>query len=509
MAESIDSKLQIVMFPWLALGHIIPFLNLSNELAKKGHKISFLLPKNAQIKLQNLNLYPNLITFHTLKIPHIHGLPYGAETTADVPRSLETLLATAMDELYDEIKSFLQNLKPHFVFFDFAHWVTEIALEIGDINTICYKLTSPATSAISLIRSPEKSVFMASTAAEKVRPPPATEIGGIKTLCYKTVCPATSAYSLVRSPEKSVFMASTAAEKVRPPPGYPSTTVVLHEHEAKLLEFLFQEYGKGVTIYERLTKGMTLCDAIALKTCREIEGTFGDYIATQFKKPVLYTGPVLPDPEKGPLAEHGLSNWLEKFEPGSVVFCAFGSQLILEKKQFQELVLGLELTGLPFLVVLKPPEGTNSVEEALPEGFKERVQEKGLVLACWVPQLKILTHKSVGCFVSHCGYGSMWESLALCDCQLVLLPSANDQTLSARMMEQDLKVGVEVKKDENGWFSKESLCKAVKCVMDKDSQVGCLVKENHRKWKEVLSSPGFMSNYIDSFIQILYELLVK
>ncbi|XP_015071622.1 UDP-glycosyltransferase 79B6-like isoform X1 [Solanum pennellii] len=463
MAESIDSKLQIVMFPWLALGHIIPFLNLSNELAKKGHKISFLLPKNAQIKLQNLNLYPNLITFHTLKIPHIHGLPYGAETTADVPRSLETLLATAMDELYDEIKSFLQNLKPHFVFFDFAHWVTEIAVEIGDINTICYKLTSPATSAISLIRPPEK----------------------------------------------SVFMASNAAEKVRPPPGYPSTTVVLHEHEAKLLEFLFQEYGKGVTIYERLTKGMTLCDAIALKTCREIEGTFGDYIATQFKKPVLYTGPVLPDPEKGPLEEHGLSNWLEKFEPGSVVFCAFGSQLILEKKQFQELVLGLELTGLPFLVVLKPPEGANSVEEALPEGFKERVQEKGLVLACWVPQLKILTHKSVGCFVSHCGYGSMWESLALCDCQLVLLPSANDQTLSARMMEQDLKVGVEVKKDENGWFSKESLCKAVKCVMDKDSQVGCLVKENHRKWKEVLSSPGFMSNYIDSFIQILYELLVK
>jgi len=99
-------------------------------------------------------------------------LPYGAETTTDVPRSLETLLATAMDDLYDEIKSFLQNLKPHFVFFDFAHWVTEIALEIGGIKTLCYKLASPATSAISLIRSPEKSVFMASTAAEKVRPPP-------------------------------------------------------------------------------------------------------------------------------------------------------------------------------------------------------------------------------------------------------------------------------------------------------------------------------------------------
>lgn len=451
------------MFPWLAIGHIIPFLNLSNELAKKGHKISFLLPKTVQIQLQNLNHYPNLITFHTLTLPHVHGLPYGAETTADVPRSLESLLAIAMDELYDGIKSFLENLKPHFVFFDFAHWIPEIAVEIG----------------------------------------------GIKTVCYKVVCPATSAISLIRSPDKSTFMQSTAAEKVRPPPGYPSTTVVLHEHEAKLLSFLFHEYGKGVTIYERLKKGMTLCNAIALKTCREIEGTFGDYIATQFKKPVLYTGPVLPEPEKEPLEEHRLSNWLEKFDLGSVVFCAFGTQLILEKEQFQELVFGLELTGLPFLLVVKPPEGTNSAEEALPEGFKGRVQEKGLILDCWVPQLKILIHKSVGCFVSHCGYGSMWESLVLCDCQLVFLPSANDQTLNARLMEQELKVGVEVEKDENGWFSKESLCKAVKCVVDKDSQVGCLVKENHRKWKEVLSSPGFMSNYIDNFIQNLHGLLVE
>lgn len=140
MAEFIDSKLQIFMFPWLALGHMIPFLNLSNELAKKGHKISFLLPKNSQIKLQNLNLYPNLITFHTLKIPHIHGLPHGAETTADVPRSLESLLATAMDESYDEIKSFLQNLKPHFIFFDIAHWVPEIALEIGGSRLFVIKL---------------------------------------------------------------------------------------------------------------------------------------------------------------------------------------------------------------------------------------------------------------------------------------------------------------------------------------------------------------------------------
>ncbi|KAH0694382.1 hypothetical protein KY285_021479 [Solanum tuberosum] len=358
-----------------------------------------------------------------------------SETTSDIHRSLESLLATAFDELYDEIKFFLQNLKPHFVFFDFAYWIPDLALEIG----------------------------------------------GIKTLFYRVVCPAVSSATLIRSPDKAIFMASTAAELVKPPPGYPSTTVVLRECEAKLLSFVFHEYGKGVTFYERVKKGMTRCDAIAMKTCREIEGNFCDYISTQFEKPVLYTGPVISEPKKEPLEEHGISNWLEKFEPRSVVFCAFGSQLILEKKQFQELVLGFELTELPFLLVVKPPQGTNSVEEALPEGFKERVQEKGLILDCWVPQLEILRHKSVGCFVTHCGYGSMWESLALCDCQLVLLPRPIDHIFNARLMEKQLKVGVEVEKDENDLFTKENLFKAVKCVMDKDSQIGCLVKKNHMK----------------------------
>ncbi|KAH0683993.1 hypothetical protein KY285_021485 [Solanum tuberosum] len=406
------SKLEIVMFPWFAFGHMIPCMNLSNELAKRGHKISFLFPKNAKIRLQKLNLYPNLITFYKLTIPHVDGLPYGAETTADVPKSLESLLATTFDELYDEIKSFLQNLKPHFVFFDIAYWILDLAREIGGIKTLFCTVFSPAAASIPFVKSPDKT-------------------------------------------------ASTAAELVKPPLDYPSTTVVLRENEAKLLSFLFHEYGKGVTFYERVKKGMTGCDAIGMRTCKEIEGTFCDYIATHSEKSVLYTGPVLAEPTKGPLEEHGLSDWLEKFEAGSVVFCAFGSQMILEKKQFQQLVLGFELIELPFLLVVKPPEGTNSVEEALPEGFKERVQEKGLILDCWVPQLEILTHKSVGCFVTHCGYGSMWESLALCDCQLVLLPRPFEHTLIARLMEQQLKVGVEVlEKDENDLFTKENLCKA-------------------------------------------------
>ncbi|KAL0399425.1 UNVERIFIED_CONTAM: UDP-glycosyltransferase 79B2 [Sesamum radiatum] len=100
----------------------------------------------------------------------------------------------------------------------------------------------------------------------------------------------------------------------------------------------------------------------------------------------------------------------------------------------------------------------------------------------------------------------MWESL-LSDNQIVLVPRLADQILNTRLLAEELKVAVEVERGEMGWFSKEDLSKAIKSVMDEESEVGKLVKENHGKWRETLMSPGFMDNYVDSFIQQLYQLL--
>ncbi|CAB4277425.1 unnamed protein product [Prunus armeniaca] len=100
----------------------------------------------------------------------------------------------------------------------------------------------------------------------------------------------------------------------------------------------------------------------------------------------------------------------------------------------------------------------------------------------------------------------MWESL-MTDNQIVLVPQLGDQILNTKLLVKELKVAVEVEREENGWFSKESLHKAIKSVMDKDSEVGVMVKENHAKWVETLSSPGFMSGYIDRFVQKLKELV--
>ncbi|XVE50161.1 hypothetical protein DITRI_Ditri01bG0139900 [Diplodiscus trichospermus] len=126
----------------------------------------------------------------------------------------------------------------------------------------------------------------------------------------------------------------------------------------------------------------------------------------------MLTGPCLPETKAAELEEKW-ANWLSKFEPA-----------------------------------LTPPDGCTTVEEPLPEGFQERVQGRGLVHGGWVPQELLLNHPSVGCFVNHCGYGTMWESL-LSDCQIVLIPHLGDQIMNTRLMVEELKVAIEVEKGEN------------------------------------------------------------
>ncbi|KAJ0044714.1 hypothetical protein Pint_04644 [Pistacia integerrima] len=55
--------------------------------------------------------------------------------------------------------------------------------------------------------------------------------------------------------------------------------------------------------------------------------------------------------------EEKWDKWLNKFQPDSGVYYVFGSQITQQNEQFQEMVLGFELSGFPFLVALTPPEG--------------------------------------------------------------------------------------------------------------------------------------------------------
>ncbi|XP_021288489.1 LOW QUALITY PROTEIN: UDP-glycosyltransferase 79B2 [Herrania umbratica] len=451
MSKSNNSELHVAMFPWFAFGHFISFLHLSNKLAEKGHKISFLLPKGAQAKLEQLTHYPNLIRFFPLVVPRVDGLPPGAKTVSNVPFSLHIKFNAGFDGTQDQVEDILKTIKPDMVFYDFGHWIPALARQMG-----------------------------------------------IKSV-YDTVV-SVAAIALLTKTDGKDGKDVTEEELIETPPGYPSSIVRFREEDVgAIIDFLVVP-ETGLSIEDRLIASIEENDATAFRTNREIEGPFCDYFVEQFGKTVLLTGPCYPETKNTQLEEKWAS-WLSNFEPSSAVLCAFGSQITLQKEEFQELVLGLELSGLPFLVVLRQTQGCVTVKEALSEGFEERVQGRGLVHGGWL-QLK---HPSIGCFVSHCGYGTMWESL-LSDCQIVLIPRLADPILNTRLIVDELKVAVELERGEKMQISKDKLSATIKLAMNKDSDMAGLLRRNHSKLNQTLSNRNLQDEYINNFVQGLQNL---
>ncbi|PON81571.1 UDP-glucuronosyl/UDP-glucosyltransferase, partial [Trema orientale] len=461
MAES-PSSLHIAMYPWFAFGHFTPFLQLSNKLAQKGHTISFFIPNKSQTKVEHLNHFPDLITFVPITVPHVDGLPSGAETTHDVHRSLFPLIMTAMDRTEPQVELLLSDLKPDFVFFDFLHWIPNLARRFG-IKSLAY--ITGGSEFVSYVLSPERE----------------RQLDGLGRQLSE-------------------------ADVMQPPPGFPDSSFKIHLHEARgFLRFWSMKFGSDILFRRRMVTGLSECDALGFKACREIDGGFLNYLEIQFGKPLLLSGPLFPKPSTS--LDEKWVNWLGRFKPGSVVYCAFGSEATLQEVQFKELLLGLELSGLPFLAALRPPSGVESVEKVLPDGFRARVGGRGVVHEGWIQQPQILEHPSVGCFVTHCGLGSLMEGLVN-QCELVMIPQVLDQYYNARLIGHSVKVGIEVEKDEEeGFFTKESVCKAIRTVMEEDNEIGREIRANHTKLRNLLLRKDFESSYMDDFTQKLKNLI--
>ncbi|KAK6129172.1 hypothetical protein DH2020_037104 [Rehmannia glutinosa] len=143
--------------------------------------------------------------------------------------------------------------------------------------------------------------------------------------------------------------------------------------------------------------------------------------------------------------------WLDQQPTSSVIYVSFGTSTILDQTQFEEVALGLELTNRPFLWVVR----TIDVDDVYPKGFKDRVQNRGRMVN-WAPQQQVLSHPSVACFISHCGWNSTIEGIAN-GVPFICWPYYADQLLNQTYICDEWKVGLGLSKDENGIIRREEL----------------------------------------------------
>ncbi|KAL1809630.1 hypothetical protein ACET3Z_026620 [Daucus carota] len=159
-------------------------------------------------------------------------------------------------------------------------------------------------------------------------------------------------------------------------------------------------------------------------------------------------------------------SWLDQQPACSVIYVAYGSFTVFDQTQFQELALGLELTNRPFLWVVRP-DMTGETKDVYPEGFKERIGNRGRMVS-WAPQVKVLRHPSIACFLSHCGWNSTSEGVSN-GVPFLCWPYFADQIFNQTYICDVWKVGLKCDKDETGIVSKGEIKNKVEQLLSENN----------------------------------------
>lgn len=443
----------IVMAPFMAQGHLIPFLALARQIQERS---SFNItiattPLNIQYLQSAISTTFSNSSNNNISLAELpfnctqHGLPPNIENTEKLPFTDMIKLFHASLSLEAPLRSLVSKITteeghpPLCIISDvFLGWVTNVAKSLGTRNITF------------------------------------TTCGAYGTLAYISI------WSNLphRKTDSDEFWV----------PGFPQS---YRFHRSQLHRFI--RYADGSDSWSKFFPPQI---ALSMKSngwiCNTVEKIeplglqlLRDYIGL----PVWTVGPLLPPPSaalkgsnskyragKEPgIALEACIEWLDLKDEKSVLYISFGSQNTISASQMMALAEGLEESGRPFVWVIRPPFGfdTNGEfrEEWLPEGFEERMRnsKRGLLVHKWGPQLEILSHKSTGIFLSHCGWNSVMESL-IHGVPILGWPLAAEQAFNAKMLVEEMGVGVELTRTVETVISGEDVKKVIEMVMDQEGK---------------------------------------
>ncbi|KAK4857072.1 hypothetical protein QYF36_024241 [Acer negundo] len=307
-------KGRILMLPWLAQGHILPYFELANRLSHQNFQI-YICSTPINLKFIRQKSYCKLISssiqFIDLQLPSslFPELPPQHHTTKDLPPHLYSTLMTAFDAAKPAFREILKALKPDLVIYDLIQpWTPEVAFELN-IEAIMF-LTCGAASLCFLL--------------------------------HYSKCPDME---------------------------FPFQEISIPETEFSQFNQFINSSVNGMMNKDRYLE----CQArssnmVLIKTSREIEAKYVDYLTLILGKQMVPVGFLVHqepenidhDHDQGRIQDFVSSgaklntshdhdhteimDWLSKKEPSSVVYVSFGSEYSLTEEEMEEIAHGIELS---------------------------------------------------------------------------------------------------------------------------------------------------------------------
>lgn len=190
---------------------------------------------------------------------------------------------------------------------------------------------------------------------------------------------------------------------------------------------------------------------LAVNTFRELEAPYLDHLKKVMGNDRVWAvGPLHTfhcrnkynddddDSRTGPI-----QTWLDTCEDDEVVYVCFGSQVVLTNDQMSAVASALEKSGVRFIWSVKEPtEGRVEGKYGMvPDGFEDRVANRGFLVKGWAPQVSILSHRAVGAFLTHCGWNSVLEAV-VAGVTMLTWPFGADQFVDETLLADELGVAI-------------------------------------------------------------------
>uniref|UniRef100_A0A0D6QR69 Glycosyltransferase n=1 Tax=Araucaria cunninghamii TaxID=56994 RepID=A0A0D6QR69_ARACU len=448
MAERTRPHAILVPFP--AQGHINPMMHLAHKLVDEGFVVSFLNTdyNHSRMAQGNTWIFENGTHVRFVVVPD--GLP-ASDTRTDIAKLChvtENVIVSFLDKLISQMKEDEEDAEICLV----TDTLASTALDVAKRHRIpMAALWTSLTATYAIFYNLPALVSTSAVPSDGVP----TDFKMVKYLPFMP--PLYSAYlpwvqGFTQAQQEFLFpFTNRYMERVRELKWVLFNT--FHDLEATVIEAL-------------LSQGASICSV-------------GPFIPSH-----LLNGDEQPEPTKEKTAgfwseEPECLDWIDRQSPRSVIYVSFGSLAVLNEAQVVELALGLEATERPFLWVLRSDlvDGTSAV---FPPGFVERTKNRGCLVS-WCPQLRVLSHPSVGCFITHCGWNSVVESISM-GVPMLCWPYFADQFLNRDYVVDVWRVGLPLNANRDGIIEKTEIQNKIDRILK--AEEGREITKRAMKWKQ-------------------------
>ena len=136
----------------------------------------------------------------------------------------------------------------------------------------------------------------------------------------------------------------------------------------------------------------------------------------------------------------------------------------------------------------------------LPDGSKQQTKDRGVVCTTWALQLKMLTHASIGAFLSHFEWSFVVKALHLAR-PLILLTFLACQGLNANFLQEKEMEYLIPKNGRDGSFTRNSMAHSLSLVVLEEE--GKIYRDKVKEMKGVFGDRNRQNEYVDSFLSCL------